>query len=90
MFKILGLLNLCVHVYLCLIARVLCQQNVLQALGNHGDRLSDLESKMAAVSASVGQLKTELQRVVNENLDLKQQLQVVNASNISHATKNTV
>ena len=70
-----GIFTICV--YLCCFKHSLCQQNVLHALGNHGDRLSDLESKMAAMTSSVGQMKTDLQRVLNENLDLKQQLQVL-------------
>ena len=55
---------------------VLCQPDVLHTLGDHGDRITDLESKMVALTSAVGSLQTDLQRVLKENTGLKQEIQV--------------
>lgn len=61
----------------CFVPNTMCQENILHALGNHGDRLSDLESKMIAIMATFGNLKTDLQRVADENAELKRQPEVI-------------
>ena len=65
-------MTVCIVLFIFLAAitsSVLCQPDVLHTLGDHGDRITDLESKMAALTSAVGSLQ-------KENTGLKQEIQV--------------
>ena len=52
------------------------QSDILTSLGNHGDRISDLESKMLAFTSTINVLQQQLQTVLTENTALKQDITV--------------
>ena len=52
------------------------QSNILASLGNHGDRISDLESKMLAFTSTINGLQQQLQDFLTENTALKQDIVV--------------
>ena len=52
------------------------QSDILTSLGNHGDRISDLESKMLTFTSIINVLQQQLQTVLTENTALKQDITV--------------
>lgn len=56
-----------------------CQQvnqQVLNVLADHGDRLADMERLYQNISTVINALKTNMDILQKENTDLKQQIQV--------------
>ena len=69
-----------IKVYLILVLNdlVFCQnQNLIDALGDHGDRIADLEKLVKTLVSSQATLQNEVAELNATNADLTLQLQVI-------------